>query len=117
MFLPLVLYGGYKYADWNIACELINGTDWAAVLVPKDIDQSWNNWKEKYFDIMDECIPKAVLPPRRRNCPWLSKKLIQAIRTRNIFYKLAKSTGNFSRYKRYRNKLVNQLRLAKKAFF
>ena len=66
---------------------------------------------------MDESIPKCVLPHRWRNRPWLSKKLIQAIWRSNILYELAKSTGDLSRFKHYRNKVVNQLKVAKRAFF
>ena len=65
---------------------------------------------------MDECISKAALPSRKRNRPWLFKKLIKAIHRRDMLYKLAKTYGYFSRYKWYTNKLVNQLRLAKKPF-
>jgi hypothetical protein len=62
---------------------------------------------------MEECIPKATLP-RKRNQPWLTKGLIQAIRRRNILHKRAKVTGNYSKY---RNKVVNYMRQAKKAYF
>ena len=65
---------------------------------------------------MEECIPKATLPPRR-NRPWLTKKLIQAIRRRNFLYKRAKATGNYSKYRSYRNKVVGYLRQVKKAYF
>ena len=58
--------------------------------------------------------PQVTLPSNRINCPWLSKGLLQAMRKRNSLYRQAKSTGNFSDYKR---QVVSQLRLAKKAFF
>ena len=40
---------------------------------------------------MEECIPKAALPSKR-NQPWLTKRLIQAIRRRNFIHKCAKAT-------------------------
>ena len=107
----------YKHADWGRACELIDATDWSALLSPNDINQTWYNWRETFLNIMNECIPKAVLPSRRRNRPWLTKQLVQAIRRKNALYKRAKKTGDFSKYRYHRNKTVNLLRQAKKNFF
>ena len=65
---------------------------------------------------MNKCIPKATIPPRR-NRPWLSKRLIQAICKKNILYKRAKITSDFSKYKSHRNRVIRELWNAKKAFF
>ena len=66
-----------------------------------DINKAWCNWRETFLSIMGGSISQVTLPSNRINCPWLSKEL----------------TGNFSDYKRKRNKVVSQLRLAKKTFF
>ena len=39
------------------------------------------------------------------------------MRKRNSLYRQAKVSGNFAEYKRHRNRLVTQLRLAKKSYF
>ena len=65
---------------------------------------------------MQSSLPTTTLPPRR-NRPWLTKKLVQAIRRRNVLYKNAKVTNDFTKYKQYRNKILNSLRSAKKAYF
>ena len=65
---------------------------------------------------MQSSIPITTLPPRR-NRPWLTKKLMQAIRRRNALYKRAKATNDFTKYRQYRNKIVNYLRSAKQAYF
>ena len=69
----------YSLADWDKACELIEATDWMSLLDHLDVDRSWSNWKNAFLTIMEECIPKATLPPKR-NQPWLTTKLIQAIK-------------------------------------
>ena len=69
---------------------------------------------------MEECIPRKILPPRRRNLPWLNKSLIQSIRRRNCLFKRAhrsKFSLHHSQYKRARNRVTSQLRQAKKNFF
>lgn len=106
----------YNYADWDTACNLIEATDWSATLDPGDINNTWANWRDKFLSIMDKCIPKATLPPRR-NRPWLTKKLIQAISRRNAIHKHAKSTKDYSKYRYYRNKVTKDLRCAKDAYF
>ena len=106
----------YQLADWDRACQLIDSTDWLSLVDQADINRSWINWRDKFIQIMQECIPSCVLPPRR-NRPWLTKRLIQAIRRRNALYRHAKATGDYTKYKRYRNKVVNYLRNAKMAYF
>ena len=65
---------------------------------------------------MEKCIPKATLP-QRKNRPWLSKKILQAMRRRNMYYKHAKASRDFSRYKAQRNKVTAMLKEAKKEYF
>ena len=102
----------YCHADWEKAHSLIEGTDWDSLLDPEDINTSWKNWSVKFLEIMQSSIPTTTLPPRR-NRPWLTKKLVQAIRRRNALYKKAKASNDFTKYRRYRNKVVNYLRSAK----
>ena len=69
---------------------------------------------------MEQCIPKKVLPPRRRNLPWLSKSLVQSMRRRNCLFKKAKRTNDpiyKSQYKSARNRVTSQLRQAKQKHF
>ena len=65
---------------------------------------------------MNECIPKKKLP-NRKNLPWLTKKPINMIKRRNLLYKRAKLTGNFSKYRAMRNKVASELRSAKRSYF
>ena len=65
---------------------------------------------------MDEFIPNAILPARK-NRPWLSKQIIQAVRHRNALFRRAKSTADsvhFAAYKSARNKVVKLIQAAKK---
>ena len=91
---------------------MIEATNWMALLNHSDIDKSWLDWK-MFMNIMEECIPKTTSLPRRNHL-WLTKRLRQAIRRKNALYKRVKATGNFSKYRVYRNKALRQ---AKKDFF
>ena len=105
----------YAHADFGKASAMINDTDWDA-LISEDIDQYCSDWQNTFMSIMDECIPKKVLPPKRRNLPWLNKSLVQSMRRRNCLFKRAKRSGSSlhnSQYKHARNKVISQLRQAK----
>ena len=105
----------YQLADWDRACQLIDSTDWLSLVDQADINTNWINWRDKFIQ---ECIPSCVLPPRRnRPGPWLTKRLIQDIRRRNALYRHVKATGDYTKFRRYRNKVVNYLRNAKMAYF
>ena len=69
---------------------------------------------------MGGCIPPKILPPKRRNLPWLSKGIVQAMHRRNALFKRAKRSGNdidYAKYSRVRNKVVRNLRSAKHTYF
>ena len=106
----------YNHADWDKAQDHLDVVDWDSLLLSSDVNQAWLFWKEKFVSIMYECVPRALLPSRP-NRPWLTKELLQAMRKRNSLYRQAKVSGNFAEYKRHRNRLVTQLRLAKKSYF
>ena len=104
----------YSHADWEKACDLIDSFEWDSILTD-DIDASLKQWHEQ-LDIMAQSIPNRFLPPRR-NLPWLTKPIIQFMRKRNMLFRKAKSSGNFTKYKRARNRTTNLLKLVKKRYF
>ena len=108
----------HQFADWEKANCLLDLVNRDAVIDATDINKAWSNWGETFLSIMGECIPQVTLPSNRINRSWLSKELLQAMRKRKTLYRQAKSTENFSDYKRQRNKVVSQLiGLLRKPFF
>ena len=101
----------YNQADWVKASTLIDNFEWNSLL-SEDVDESWSNWSKQFLLLTDECIPKKTLP-KRKNLPWLTKRLISSIRKRNLLYKQGKLSGNLSKYKLKRNKVTSELRRAK----
>lgn len=106
--------------DFNKANDMIDDTDWDQIFSnASDINHCWSLWHKKILEIMDECIPKAVLP-KRKNLPWISSLILKAIKKRNNLYSEHKKTGDpnkFEQYKLYRNRVVSLLRSAKRAYF
>ena len=58
--------------------DMICDLDLDEIFVENDIQASWSNLKSSFLDIMDSCIPKAILPTRH-NLPWLNKEIVQLI--------------------------------------
>ena len=104
----------YTYADWDGACEAIDGFNWDLVMT-ENIDDAWKNWLQQFMLIMSEFIPNCTLRTRR-NLPWLTNSLIKSIKKRNLLYKRAKKTGNFRMYKLARNKTLADIRSAKLSY-
>ena len=86
---------------------------------PYDIQISWKRFKSTFLDVMEQCIPRSVLPVRN-NLPWLTKEIIQLIRKRNHHFRKAKCSGDrddYLKFRQVRNRVVAELRLAKRRFF
>lgn len=109
----------YAQADFPKACQLIDDFEWDSIFDESSVNESVKNWERKFLQIMDECIPKGILP-KKRNLPWLTKNLVRAMRKRNFFFRRAKKSGlstHFQQYRNMRNKTVTMMRNAKKSFF
>ena len=109
----------YAYADFDLANEMLSAIDWSALLSSKDVNTCWLNWRSKFLQVMETCIPQAVLKARK-NLPWLTKSVIQAMRKRNLLFNTAKrsnSPSDWEKYKCVRNKVVAMLRRNKRQYF
>ena len=107
----------YDLADFDRANDLIISTDWED-LMAEDMDVSLAKWQDKFMEIMVQYIPKVRLH-KRKNFPWLTKKILQAMRKRNTLFRRAKTTGDnkvYQKYKKCRNNVICMLRHAKKDY-
>ena len=108
----------YKHADFikanDISCDIVTSD----ILDPTDIQISWSRFKRIFLEVMEECIPRSVLPDRK-NLPWMSKEIVQLIRKRNLFFTKADHSGDIGdrlKFKQLRNKVVAKLRNAKRDY-
>ena len=80
----------YDQADFDLAAEMINNTDWDSLL-SDNIHSSWKNWHTRFMEIMHSCIPQVTAKPKK-SLPWLNKRILQTISKRNACFRLYKST-------------------------
>ena len=107
----------YRNADFRMACQMIDETDWESLLPEEDINLAATNWHNKFLDIMSACFPQQTL--KRRNVPWLTKNITCHIRLRNAAFHATKRSDRpevTTKYKKLRNKVVKMLREAKNSY-
>ena len=93
--------------------------DWTSLLSDDDVDVCWSEWLNQFLDVMDQCIPRKLLP-RKKNLPWINQPLLAATRKRNSLFKKYKATGResvFNEYKFAGNRVTSERRKAKQSFF
>ena len=75
----------YSHANFESACDLLDATDWFSMFSndATDVNVLWSLWHKRFLEVMDICIPKKRLPPKK-HLPWLSPTLLSAIKRRNI---------------------------------
>ena len=52
----------YKHADFAEANDILCNIDPDDLLDPTDIQTSWTHFKTTFLDVMEERIPRSVLP-------------------------------------------------------
>ena len=109
----------YLLGDYAKACGMLDNIDWDCLFCRLDIGQSWTRWHNVFYSVISECVPKKILPSRK-HLPWISPCICKAMKMRNSLLKAYKSTGNqskFLKYKLYRNRIITELRKAKSNYF
>ena len=77
-------------------------------MLTEDMNLSWDRWYSNFMSIVEECIPKEVLPSRR-NLQWLNKGIKIAMRKRNTIFK---KTGYSAKFRSAHNRVIGMLRRA-----
>jgi len=96
----------YALADFEKANELLSEIDMANILDDTDVNLAWTKWQDAFLKTMEWCIPKGKTP-KRKNLPWLSKDMTKMIKTRNRYFRRARSSTSYAaKYRKMRNLVV-----------
>ena len=112
-----------KETDNNIAQlnQDLAKEDWSDVYREVDTDRAYDVFLNKLVYLYEKNIPLVKKKAYRKNKhPWITKGIMQSIKTRNKLYKRALKTQNnedFNDYKIYRNKLSNLIRISRKMHY
>ena len=109
-----ICYRNMKNFDEDAFMSDMFNAAWQEVNACKCPDDALTLWSSKFQDIVDKHMPVIHKRVKRVRQPkWLTTEIQDAIHTRDFLKKTNNSTG----YKTWRNKVVNMIRKAKKAFY
>ena len=112
-----------KETDNNIALlnQDLAQEEWSDVFRETDTNRAYDVFLNKLVYYYNKNIPLVKKKSRRKNKhPWITKGIMQSIKTGNKLYKRALTTQNaedFKDYKIYRNKLSNLIRISRKMHY
>ena len=113
----------------NISAERINtlnselcNIDWSPVYITEDVNEAYDTFLSMFIPLLDKHLlfKNAKVPNNKIRKPWITPKLLRNIKRKNKLYKTflnEKTPLSETRYKRYRNKVTNLLRHAKKTYY
>ena len=108
-----------KFKANKFAQELRN-LPWGNIESLESPNEMWDVWKQLFLSVADKHAPLKTKGVRHRPAPWLTPELNRLIINCKHLKQKANSTGDpndWSKYKAARNKLNNNIRLAKSAYY
>ena len=87
-----------------------------------DPNTAYNIFIDKYIGLFDACFPFKTIKGKALNSfrkPWLTKSLLRSINKKKLYkqYLRRRSNEKLLKYKTYKNKLTDLLRVAKRLYF
>ena len=115
---------GYSEFDQQALVSEIQLIDWESVFISSASPcNMFKSFYSKISSIIDKHIPVKQLSRRElklKSKPWISDALRKSIQIKNNYYKKylkTKSTYYHTKFKLYRNKLNNLLKISKKQYY
>lgn len=113
------LVWNYKRSDFELLNHKISNTDWS-FLHNGNINDSVNQFTEKFLDLAKSCIPTYLATIRPKDKPWFNSELRRMSRKRDRQKHIALKTSkvvDWNHYRALRNRVNNMKKHAKELFF
>ena len=107
----------YSLTDFDRTAELLDVIEWEEIL-PDDVESYWTALKSYFLQVMEMCIPHAVIK-FTKNVPWMNSAIGNAIKKRVSLFLIAKRSSKPTdriKYNIQQNK-VSMIRQSKQSFF
>ena len=98
----------------------ISQIPWESVSSHDNPNVCWKIWQSHYLKVLDRHAPLRHIRIRANSLPWITQKIKEQMRSRDFHKKRAvkhNSEIHWSKYREIRNKLHQEMRLAKKSYF
>ncbi|MEW8548321.1 MAG: endonuclease/exonuclease/phosphatase family protein, partial [Candidatus Thiodiazotropha sp.] len=106
----------YNKGNYEALSRELNETNWNN-LVNDDINIYAQNITDQIINVAKRHVPNKTIKVRQSDPPWLNNTIKKMIRKRKRLFNKFKSSRNdldYQNYKRFRNKVTNEIRKSKK---
>lgn len=106
------------YSNFSEECFIndVSDTDWDNSMTHGSVDKCFPSFYNKFNKLINKHAPLKILSRRKAkqfSKPWITKGLRKSIKIKNrLFY-----SGDISKYKLYRNRIVSLSRLSKRLYY
>ena len=118
-----VVFRNFSNVNQETFARRLNQVDWTNVLNDSGgPNESFSNFLSEYNSHFEACFPLKKVKRNKQipQTPWISYGLLVSVRKKNKLYKQLVSKPNSARskkYKAYKNKLNNLIRIAKRNYY
>ena len=110
-----------KFFDANRFVETLRSLPWETIFIFEDVEDMLSAWETLFNRALDAHCPwREKRVSREKQTPWMTKAIIERLRLRDMLLKIARranAKADWDSYKLARNKCVNIIKHAKRAFF
>lgn len=108
-----------NYSSQTLADDL-HSASWKNIDTSITINEAWMPFKRTFMKIADKHAPFMTMRIRSSTLPWLNENIRNLIKVRNFYHKKAQKSGfcnDWAIYRAIRNKVVSQIRYAKRNYY
>ena len=90
--------------------QWITQHQWTEVTTPQDVNEKWNNFHTTLISAYHHFFPLETFYVHPKDEPWITPRIKRLLQQRNRAF----ATNNLIRYRSLRNKVIRELKQAKK---
>ena len=105
----------------GLLIETLRSLPWETVFIFEDVEDMLSTWETLFNQALDAHCPwREKRVSREKQTPWMTKAIIEQLRSRDMLLKIARlsnAKADWDSYKLARNKCVNIIKHVKRAFY
>ena len=115
-----ITYRNFKHFDLHSFRADIRAQNWTDINNFNNPNDMWRVWKNTFNNVVGKHAPLRTRRVRSSKSPWITPKLKQNMHKRDILKLKAirsKDTNDWAIFKRFRNYVTNEIKLAKENYY
>merc|ERR1712035_150630 len=88
------------------------GHPWTEVIGAESVEDKWEAYQDTVMEAYHHCFPEKTVQLHPSDAPWVTHRIKRIMQQRDRAHRLR----NMDLYKRLRNKVIREIRIAKKNY-